>query len=196
MKPVLDIARSILVLAVLLLAVSPAAASTDGSRSDLAAAAITATEVQEAQRAWGEGIVAIGRAYTEGGLDAARAAADAHIRQHYGYAMGEVLFKPTLASEDQFRTTFGEALSYFVGGDAAHPEDKGFAIRPWKDVRWENVGTRLEPGMAIAMGNYYFTPADGSPEVKVEYSFAYVRDASGALRIVLHDSSLPYTPSS
>ncbi|MDJ0786876.1 MAG: phosphoribosyl-AMP cyclohydrolase [Myxococcota bacterium] len=173
---------------------APAAASAgDHGKSS---AAITAAEVEQAQKAWGEGIVAIGRAYSEGGIEAARTAADEHIKTHYGYAMGEVLFKPTLASEDQFRTTHAEALSYFVGGDPAHAEDKGFAIRPWSDVRWENVGTRLEDGMAVAMGNYYFTPADGGDAVKVEYSFAYVRDGSGALRIVLHDSSLPYNPGS
>lgn len=195
MKSTFDGIKIIAVLGMLLLIGLPAAAASDPNRAG-SAAAITAAEVEQAQRAWGEGIVAIGKAYTEGGIDAARAAADAHIKKHYGYAMGEVLFKPTLASEDQFRTTHGEALSYFVGGDPAHPEDKGFAIRPWKDVRWENVGTRLEDGMAVAMGNYYFTPADGSPAVKVEYSFAYVRDESGGLRIVLHDSSLPYNPGS
>ncbi len=154
---------------------------------------ITAAEVRSAQDAWGDGIVAIGRAWSDGGYDAARAAADAHLNELYGYDLGEVLFKPTLASEDQFRTTHEEARSYFVGGDANHPEDKGFAIRPWKRVRWDNVGTHVTGGMAVAMGNYYFTPAEGD-EVKVEYSFAYVRGADGRLRIVLHDSSLPYQP--
>jgi hypothetical protein len=48
--------------------------------------------------------------------------------------------------------------------------------------------------MAVAMGNYYFTPVDGGNEVKVEYSFAYTRDNNGKLKIILHDSHLPYSP--
>lgn len=48
--------------------------------------------------------------------------------------------------------------------------------------------------MAIAMGNYYFTPADGGDEVKVEYTFAYTKDKDGKLRIIMHGSHLPYSP--
>ncbi len=191
MNPIRRIPILALASASLLLALPATANASYGNK-----ATISAEEVTEAQRAWGNGIVAIGQAYTQDGFDAARQKAEQHIRDHYGYEMGEVLFKPTLASEDQFRTTFDEALSYFVGSDPNHPEDKGFAIRPWTQVRWENIGTRIENGMAVAMGNYYFTPAGGGEEVKVEYSFGYVRDANGTLRIVLHDSSLPYAPSS
>ena len=45
------------------------------------------------------------------------------------------------------------------------------------------------------MRNYYFTPVDGGDAVKVEYSFAYTFDADGMLKIVLHDSHLPFSPS-
>ena len=69
-----------------------------------------------------------------------------------------------------------------------------FAIKPWTNVRWENMGTKITDGMAIAMGNYYFTPAEGGDDVKVEYSFAYVLNSDGKLKIVLHDSHLPYNP--
>ena len=48
--------------------------------------------------------------------------------------------------------------------------------------------------MTIAMGNYYFTPAKGGDDVKVEYSFAYTKDKDGKLKIILHDSHLPYIP--
>ena len=44
------------------------------------------------------------------------------------------------------------------------------------------------------MGNYYFTPAKGGDDVKVEYSFAYTKDKDGKLKIILHDSHLPYKP--
>ncbi len=122
-------------------------------------------------------------------------AATNHINQFYNYQEGSVLFKPTLASEKQFRTDFTGALSYFVAGNENYHEDHGFAIKPWSAVRWENVGTKIFGDLALAMGNYYFTPAKGGDEVKVEYSFVYKKDKEGKLKIVLHDSHLPYKPS-
>lgn len=152
---------------------------------------ITEKEVVAAQKAWGEGIVGIGKVYMDGG-DYAGAAA-AHIDRFYAYDLSLVLFKPTLASVDQFRTSFDSALSYFVGGNPAYPEDKGFAIKPWSKVRWKNVGiTNNSCNMAVAMGNYYFTPVNGGEETKVEYTFGYIRGNDGALKIVVHQSSVPY----
>ena len=47
--------------------------------------------------------------------------------------------------------------------------------------------------MALAMGNYFFTSPEGD-EVKVEYTFGYVLDEAGAVRINLHHSSMPAAP--
>ncbi|QUL38852.1 phosphoribosyl-AMP cyclohydrolase [Erythrobacter sp. JK5] len=152
---------------------------------------ITAEEVAEAQKAWGEGIVAIGQTFIDKGDFRARA--EEHIRTHYAYGDdATVLFKPTLAAEDQFRENYDEALSYFVGTEGT--EDGGFAIAPYTAVRWENHGTVIDEDgdMAVAMGNYYFTGTDGN-ETKVEYSFAYEKDENGDLKIVLHHSSLPFS---
>jgi len=151
---------------------------------------ITAEDVAAAQAAWGEGIVAIGAAYTAG--EDYTAAASAHIERFYAYGEHPVLFKPTLAAEDQFRGGFDEALSYFVGGSIE--EDGGFAIAPYTDVRWENEGTIIDADSAMAMGNYFFTTTQGE-EVKVEYSFGYIRGEDGDLKIVLHHSSLPFSAS-
>ena len=153
---------------------------------------IAETSITEAQIAWGEGIVKIGKVFSENGDY--KAAAEEHINEFYNYQEGSVLFKPTLTSEKQFRLDFEGALSYFVGGNESYPEDHGFAIKPWTNVRWENAGTKVVDGMAIAMGNYFFTPAEGGDDVKVEYSFAYVLDSNGKLKITLHDSHLPYNP--
>ncbi len=153
---------------------------------------ITEAEVVAAQLEWGEGIVKIGKVFSEGG-NYTEAAAN-HIQTLYGYDLSSVLFKPTLASEEQFRGTFDGALSYFVGGNSTYNEDKGFAIAPYTNVRWENEGIiNNSCNMAIAMGNYYFTTTSGK-EIKVEYTFAYVKDTEGKLRIVVHKSALPYTP--
>jgi hypothetical protein len=152
---------------------------------------ITEREVVEAQKMWGEGIVRIGRVFSDGG-DFSGEAAD-FIQDMYGYDLSSVLFKPTLAAEDQFRSSFDAALSYFVGGNEAYAEDKGFAIKPYTKVKFDNVGIiNNSCRMAVAMGNYYFTDTNGN-ETKVEYTFAYVKDKLGKLRIVAHQSSLPYS---
>lgn len=152
---------------------------------------ITKEEVIEAQKIWGEGIVKIGEVYSNDG-DYVKAASD-HIDKLYGYDMTEVLFKPTLAAEKQFRLNKEGALSYFVGDNDNYQEDKGFAIKPWTDVKWESKGVITEGNFAVAMGNYYFTDTDGN-DTKVEYTFAYQKNDEGELKIVLHHSALPYNP--
>lgn len=174
-----------------LAACSPAA--TTGDKAGAAACAtagapITAEEVAAAQKAWGEGIVAIGKTFTDKGD--IKAAAENHIRTFYAYDDGgKVLFKPTLAKDDQFRGSFEEALNYFIGKEGT--EDNGFAIKPWTNVRWENEATITDGDSAVAMGNYYFTDTDGK-DTKVEYTFGYVRAADGKLKINVHHSSVPF----
>jgi hypothetical protein len=117
-----------------------------------------------------------------------------HIDTLYAYGLSPVLFKPTLAAEEQFRGTFDKALSYFVASNDECPEDKGFAIKGWTAVRFENTEQILTAGsVGMAMGNYFFTDPDGV-EAKVEYSFGYMLDADGNVRIILHHSSMPYVP--
>ncbi|MBT4921041.1 MAG: phosphoribosyl-AMP cyclohydrolase [Euryarchaeota archaeon] len=149
---------------------------------------VSLVEVKEAQRAWGEGIVAIATAHTNGG-DYIGLATD-HVNTLYAYQMGPVLFKPTLAATDQFRPTFQTALSYFVASNNACPEDQGFAIRGWTNVRFENSDVIIDGNTALAMGNYFFTSQEGL-EIKVEYTFGYIADENGGLRIQLHHSSMP-----
>ena len=148
--------------------------------------------ILDAQKAWGEGIVKIGKVFLDKGDY--KAVAQEHIHEFYNYQQGAVLFKPTLTSVKQFRLDFEGALSYFVGGNDDYPEDHGFAIKPWSEVKWENIGTKVIGDMGVAMGNYFFTPASGGDDVKVEYSFAYTINPDGQLKIVLHDSHLPYNP--
>ena len=149
---------------------------------------VSIEEVNQAQRAWGDGIVKIAKAHRDGGDYIGLA--ENHIRTLYAYDQGKVLFKPTLASVEQFRSTPKSALSYFVASNGACPEDKGFAIKGWTKVRFENSGIVTHQTGALAMGNYYFTGPEGS-ESKVEYTFGYIRDENGKLRIQLHHSSVP-----
>ena len=149
---------------------------------------ITVADVEDAQRKWGDGIVRIATAHRSGGNFTE--IATEHVERLYAYDLSEVLFKPTMASIDQFRPTFDTALSYFVASNGACEEDTGFAIKGWTSVRFENSGFIINDANAIAMGNYFFTGEDGS-ETKVEYTFGYIRDEASNLRIVLHHSSLP-----
>jgi len=154
---------------------------------------ITEQELVAIQKDWGEGVIKIGAVYLAKG-DYKKVALD-HIHKYYNYDNGSVLFKPTLASEIQFRTNFEGALSYFIGGNENYPEDHGFAIAtPWSEVRWESFGTKITGNHAIAMGNYYFTPVNGGAVVKAEYSFAYIKNQDGSIEIILHGSHLPYDP--
>ena len=149
---------------------------------------MTLEGIHEAQQAWGEGIVAMASAHQRGEdyVDIAHN----HVETLYAYGMSPVLFKPTLAAREQFRPTFEQALSYFVASNGACPEDTGFAIKGWTKVRFENADIVIHETTALAMGNYFFTGPEDE-EVKVEYTFGYVLDGTGGLRIYLHHSSMP-----
>ncbi len=151
---------------------------------------ITEQEITEAQHKWGDGIVAIGQAFLD--KDDFIKVAKNHLDTLYGFEFGIVLFKPTKASKIQFRPTREGALSYFIGENSSYPEDRGFALQPWSNVRFENYNISIHGDHAIAMGNYFFMHLDGT-EVKVEYTFGYIKTPSGELKIYLHHSSLPYS---
>ena len=146
-------------------------------------------EVLNIQEKWSDGLLNIGKLYRNS--SDYRQEASNYLSDLYGFHMGEVFFKPTLASAQQFRLTKDAALSYFIGGNSNFDEDSGFALLGWKAVRFENIGIKIEGNIAIAMGNYFFQKEDKS-EVKVEYTFVYKKDDSGKLYIILHDSHFPY----
>jgi hypothetical protein len=149
---------------------------------------ITKYDVISAQKEWSDGILRINNKYIEN--EDYVGETNRFIDRIYAFDSGEVLFKPTLASEVQFRLTKEAALSYFIAGDEQYPEDSGFALKGWVDVVWENKAIKIEDDIAIAMGNYYFI--NESEKLKVEFSFVYKRFQNGLLKIILHDSHFPY----
>ena len=149
---------------------------------------VTVADVENAQKEWGGGVVAIAAAHSSEGDFVERARL--HVESLYAYDISPVLFKPTFAIEEQFRPTFEGALSYFVAENGVCHEDKGFAIKGWTKERYENENVVINGATAMAMGNYFFTNSKGE-EVKVEYSFGYIMDSEGKLRINLHHSSIP-----
>ena len=60
-------------------------------------------------------------------------------------------------------------------------------------MRFDNHNTIVNADTATAMGEYYFTDSNEAV-TKVEYTFQYKKAADGALKIVVHHSSVPYAP--
>jgi|TARA_B100001059_G_scaffold225985_1_gene253803 hypothetical protein len=140
------------------------------------------------QKKWAKGIVELGK--SKGDIVRSKKLATDFINSLYDFKNGTVQFKPTKASEFQFRNDFDSALSYFIGNNTDFPEDSGFALKPWLDVEFKNDSINLVDNVGIAMGNYFFTDLKGI-KIKVEYSFVYKREGE-SLKIILHHSSLPY----
>lgn len=156
-------------------------------------APITFAEVEAAQKAWGDALVAISTEADTRGHAAAKRLAEQVLDTAYGYSMGPVLFKPTLAAAPQtFRTTREGALAYFVGGNPNFAEDGGFALKHWRRYQIDNAGIVVTGNSAISMGNVTLWDSKGNM-TKVDKTWGYVRGGDGKLRIVLHHSSLPYT---
>ncbi|MGC6471395.1 MAG: phosphoribosyl-AMP cyclohydrolase [Parvibaculales bacterium] len=155
---------------------------------------ISEEDLSKARLAWGDGLIAISKAYEATGIDAAAAVAGDVLDTLYGYALGPVLFKPTLSGGPQtFRPTKQGALSYFIGHDPNYPQDGGFGIKHWRAFSSETSAVFIEDNVAMWMGWVTLTDKNGDM-VKVDKSWGYRKDADGALKIVLHHSSIPYAP--
>jgi hypothetical protein len=178
----------------LALALAPAVVAKPAHK---ATTAITEAQVNAAQQAWCDALVRIGKVYQDGGDY--KGVASQLIDELYDYKAGKVFFKPTKAfGKNTFRPTKEGALSYFVGGNPSFPEDKGFALEPWVKVRYDNNaapnGIQIRGDIAITMGNVYFTNSKGE-ETKVDKTFVFRRGRDRKLRLCVHHSSLPYSPS-
>jgi len=155
---------------------------------------ITAEEVKAAQEAWGKALVQISQDYEKAGRSKAVETANAVLDAAYGYAEGPVLFKPTLTHGEQtFRTERDGALAYFVGGNSKFPNDGGFALKGWKKFEYKNSAVYINGDVALTMGNVMLTDKSGNVTT-VDKTWAFKKGADGRVKIVLHHSSLPYSP--
>ncbi|MGK7942173.1 MAG: hypothetical protein AB4062_18855 [Crocosphaera sp.] len=155
--------------------------------------AISETQVLKAQKAWCEALIDISTTNRMKGQVAASELAEKVIDSAYGYQMGVVLFKPTLTvNPHTFRTTREGALSYFVGGNRAYPNDEGFALKDWTKCEVDNSAILIIGNSASTMGKVHLTDKNGNV-TSVDKSWQFVKDDKGQLRIVLHHSSLEFT---
>jgi hypothetical protein len=152
---------------------------------------ITRVEMQAALDQWASNLVAISRAKRSG--EDYKTLAKTCILETYNYEDGSVLFKPTLASEKTFRTTFEGAHSYFVGDNPNFPEDRGFALNPWEKVDFEIAGIIIGENHGIVMGNKILTDINGRVTI-ANFTMGFVRVNDSKLKINLHHSSLPFNP--
>ena len=153
---------------------------------------INAKQLDQARLTWGNGMIAISEAYDEAGIIRAKSIANDFLDNVYGFDLGPVLFKPTLSGGFQtFRSKKRGALAYFVGHDTKYPSDSGFAIKSWHKIKTETCATVLDEDVAMWMGWVTLIDKEGN-SVKVDKSWGYKKSRSGALKIVLHHSSLPY----
>ncbi len=174
-----------------------AAVSAEPATTAPVAQSVTVDEVNAAQQAWCDALVKIGKVHSEGGDY--RALAKQVIENSYAYDQGQVFFKPTLASGPQtFRKTKEGALAYFVRGAPNFPDDKGFALKPWVKVRYDNAGEgnngiQVHGDLGITMGNVNLTDKSGV-EVMVDKTFVFKKFADGKLRLIVHKSALSFVP--
>ena len=114
---------------------------------------ITKSQIHEAQKKWGDGIVKIGALKDNESecLEFTRS----FLNSLYDFENNDILFKPTKAADEQFRPNFQMALSYFLGGSKSYcTEDEGFAMKPWLDVKFVNSGFIIENVFCISAPNF------------------------------------------
>jgi len=145
-------------------------------------------KIIEAQKKWADGIIKMGE------LSSNRSSLEDFtinfLDEMYDFENNQLLFKPTKASNIQFRNTKEMAISYFIGGENREcNEDDGFALAKWKKITFDNVQIRIIDDLSFTMGNYYFE--NESTRIKVEYSFGY-KEVNSSIKIFLHHSSIPY----
>ena len=145
--------------------------------------------VSQMQRRWANIVIEIGQEYKKkNNVDNLTSEL---MQKIYAFDYCDVLFKPTLAKVDQFRSSKEEFLSYFLGQNNTCTEDSGFAIKNWKSIEFNNYKITEYNNYLLSMGNYFFKDQENEI-LKVEYTFGFIKINNNELRINLHHSSLPY----
>ena len=148
-------------------------------------------KIINAQKRWADGIIRMGELSND--RNSLEDYTNNFLEEMYDFENNQLLFKPTKASDTQFRNTREMALSYFIAGENKEcDEDQGFALSKWSKITFENSQITINGDLGFAMGNYYFQSIGQKEEIKVEYTFGYIKGSDGELVINIHHSSLPY----
>ena len=145
---------------------------------------MSSNQIEHFLNSWKDGVIEIGRIHLEGG-DYEKSA-ELFVSTHYAFDSEEVLFKPTFTKEVIFRNSKDLALSYFIGGEVA--EDKGFALKPWEEIRLEELNIIEQDNLMIAMGTLNFKPLNLEENTLIAFTFLLI-ETDGSLKIKVHHSS-------
>lgn len=145
---------------------------------------MSSNQIEHFLNSWKDGVIEIGRIHLEGG-DYEKSA-ELFVSKHYAFDSEEVLFKPTFTKEVIFRNSKDLALSYFIGGEVA--EDKGFALKPWEEIRLEELNIIEQDNLMVAMGTLNFKPLNLKENTLIAFTFLLI-DTDGSLKIKVHHSS-------
>ena len=145
---------------------------------------MSSNQIEHFLNSWKDGVIEIGRIHLEGG-DYEKSA-ELFVSTHYAFDSEEVLFKPTFTKEVIFRNSKDLALSYFIGGEVA--EDKGFAPKPWEEIRLEELNIIEQDNLMVAMGTLNFKPLNLKENTLIAFTFLLI-DTDGSLKIKVHHSS-------
>ena len=66
-----------------------------------------------------------------------------------------MFYSNQLAKNEQFRSSKDEFISYFIGENNVCKEDKGFAIKKWKSIKFQGYKISSYGDSIISMGNYF-----------------------------------------
>ena len=141
-------------------------------------------KIEEFLNSWTDGVVEIGRVFLD--MGDYESCAERFLSSHYAFDTEDVLFKPTFTKEVIFRNTKESALSYFVKGYIS--EDKGFALKPWKEITLKELNKIQKDGLIVLMGALNFIPV-GSDEVTIVAFTFLLTEVDGLLKIKAHHSS-------
>tara|TARA_B100001175_G_scaffold297144_1_gene286657 strand:- start:35 stop:478 length:444 start_codon:yes stop_codon:yes gene_type:complete len=145
---------------------------------------MSSNQIEHFLNSWKDGVIEIGRIHLEGG-DYEKSA-ELFVSTHYAFDSEEVLFKPTFTKEVIFRNSKDLALSYFIGGEVA--EDKGFALKPWEEIRLEELNIIEQDNLMVAMGTLNFKPLNLGENTLIAFTFLLI-DTDDSLKIKVHHSS-------
>ncbi|MBL6624221.1 MAG: hypothetical protein ISP44_04775 [Rhizobiales bacterium] len=142
-------------------------------------------KVLEFLKSWTDGVISIGKTYQRDGDF--QEGAEFFLNTHYAFGENEVLFKPTFTKDVIFRNSFNQALSYFVSGSI--PEDRGFAIRPWKKIELhDQPNLIIEGDVVVVMGALDFYHFESEVSSIVSFTFV-LKEYEGRFKIIVHHSS-------
>ena len=145
---------------------------------------MSSNQIEHFLNSWKDGVIEIGRIHIEEG-DYEKSA-ELFVSTHYAFDSEEVLFKPTFTKEFIFRNSKDLALSYFIGGEVA--EDKGFALKPWEEIRLEELNIIEQDNLMVAMGTLNFKPLNLKENTLIAFTFLLI-ETDGSLKIKVHHSS-------